>query len=74
MTKDLLIKYRSFKNTNYEISNIEFEILQAKLKLSFVLNDEQLKYFEEYDKLNLLLLSKKEYMFMRFILEELNPK
>ena len=74
MTKDLLIKYRNFKNTNYEISNIEFEILQAKLKLSFVLNDEQLKYFEEYDKLNLLLLSKKEYLFMHFILKELKSK
>ena len=43
-------------------------------KLSFILNDEQLKCFEEYDKLNLILLSKKEYLFMHFILEELRTK
>ncbi len=74
MNKNLLTSYEKFKHESYELSSVEFEIMQAKLKLVSSLNDKQLKYFEEYDKLTLLLLSKKEHHFLKFAIEQLKKQ
>ena len=63
--------YKKYKIDTYELSILEFEILQAKLNLSFALNDSQLKLFEEYEKLNSELLKKHESFAFKFATSQL---
>ena len=71
MDKNFLSLYEQFKSESYELTSIEFEILQAKLKLTLSLNDKQLNCFEEYDKLISLFVSKKEFQFLQFVIKQL---
>ena len=74
MENKLISSYKNFEKQSYDISSIEFEILQVKLKLSFSMSDEQLKYLEKYDRLTKQLLSKKENKFIQFVLSEIKKK
>ena len=62
------------KKTIYSFSNIEFEILQARLSLSMSMNDFQLKKFQEYEKLCAELQSQKESEFIKFVINEFKQK
>lgn len=72
MKNNLLSKYEDFKNQTYNLASLEFQLTQAKLNLSIILNNTQLKLFQEYEKLSLTLISKKEFQFIEFAIKELN--
>ena len=74
MENKLISSYKNYEKQSYDISSIEFKILQVRLQLSFSMNDKQLQYLEEYDRLTNELLSKKEDQFFQFILNEIKKK
>ena len=74
MENKLISSYKNYEKQSYDISSIEFKILQVRLQLSFSMNDKQLQYLEEYDRLTNKLLSKKEDQFFQFILNEIKKK
>lgn len=74
MNHNIMSLYDKFKNETYEVSNLEFEIMQAKLNLTFNLNDYQLKLFEQYEMLNLKLLKKNENLAFKFAVNQLKSE
>ena len=74
MNNNLSSLYNKLKNDTYEFSNLEFEIMQTKLNLTFVLNDYQLKLFEHYEKLSLELIKKNEEFAYKFAINQSNIK
>ncbi len=74
MMDNLLSEYEKFKNKTYDLSIIEFELIQAKLNLCQTLSVEQMKLFEEYEKLSINYYSKKESRFIQFAVGNVNIK